>query len=170
MKDYLFDDFYEGFLQILLIAVPLSVGLFTQYALDNYQAVPLSLVLSIVSLIYSERNIYKKTEFSDNQRLKIELAISLLLLSVSLVTTLFEWHTAFVQQLDNQVKGYNIPIVLYSFSTLPYIFEALYVLIKKDLRVPSRQKTKNQKSSNKTDELEGQNPAFDFDLTCASKN
>lgn len=126
-----------------MLATPLAVGLFSNYILNNVQSIPLSLLLSIVGLIYSEIKIYIKKDFINNRRIKTELAVSLMLLAISLVVTIFWWNN---QNFQNSV--YDVPVILYVVSTTPYFIEMLYALIIKDLKINFKKNKSNDAGSN----------------------
>lgn len=142
MKDCLFKDFYEGFLQLLMLAVPITMGLVLQYAMKNIYTLPITMILGIISLIYSERNIYKNEDFAYNRRIKIEIVISLLFLAAALVITAGCWYLAYTKApqgnnnvvSSSRIHDYDLPIFLYVWGTLPYIVETIYAFIIKDLK------------------------------------
>ncbi len=104
MKDCLFKDFYEGFLQLLMLAVPIAMGLVLQYVMNNVNTLPITMVIGIIGLIYSERNIYKNEDFAYNRRIKIEIALSLFFLASALLITLVCWYLNYT----NQVSGTQV--------------------------------------------------------------
>ena len=137
MRNCLYKDFAEGLLQLLLLAIPLSLGLFSQIKWQQFQSVPLTLTLAIISLLYSEYNLYKDEQYKCNKRIKIELAISMIVLSVVLVWTLFGWRTS------NNIDKYTFQVVLYGISVLPFVIETFYSLIVNDLKFKFKKKSKN---------------------------
>lgn len=141
MKNCLFTDFADGLLRIIILAVPLGLGLYSQYR-DNALSLPLTLTLAIISLFYSEYNTYKDKRYIGNRRIKIELSISLLFLAVSLFWTVYGWHTASssTNGASQQASDYVVPIILYSVGTLPFFFETFFALIVNDLRIAPRKR------------------------------
>ena len=151
--DYLYSDFYEGFLKLLMVLVPIIIGWLYKYMSDDIQGFAISLVVSIVNQFYAARTSYKETSIK-NVRIKIENALILIVLAIAFIITLYI-------SLKNNVTNtsqFKWPVILFFISLCPTAFEIAYTFFCKDLRI--NMSFKNEKS----------NSAFFIDLKSANKN
>lgn len=155
---YLYSDCYEGILKLLMVLVPIAIGWFYKYLNNDFQGFVISFTISIVNQFYSARTSYKDASII-TKRIKIENMIIILLLAVAFVITLFKW----IPSMNNTtlgVQSFKIPVILFSISLLPNVFESFLTFFGKDLGISLHFKKKSNK--NKSTQR--------IDLTCANRN
>lgn len=136
-KVCLYDDFYEGFLHIIMMIVPFIVGILNEILAGNQNIIPISLSISIMCEMYSARNIYKDCKYYRVFRIKIEIVVVLITLAVSLCYTwlIFVCHENNITYNSSKLvfRDYSMPLMVYVGSIIPYLIETIYVLFANDL-------------------------------------
>ena len=143
---YLYRDFYDGIIHILIMGLPIIVGTMNELLSQENGIIPVSLTIAIAGQMYSVKEVWKDERFSNSIRIKIEMLVTLLLLSISLiytavVFTLFQVfdgvssseivEIACVADPNNQSfwGTYTVPAALYILSVIPYFVESFCVLM-----------------------------------------
>jgi len=133
MRRHLYSDFYEGFLHLLILIVPIIVSVLYEVLSDvneSLNVIPMSLLISVIGEIYSARNIYKDRTYFKNKRVKIEIILTLLLLAASLcyILVVFTLRKSIGETNLNEFWGnYTVPVFLYGMSIVPYLIETIIV-------------------------------------------
>ncbi len=155
MKKFLYSDFSEGYLHIMVLGLPFVVGLFGENLNVTDATMLITVIISIFGSVHSAREVYRSDEYKYNRRVKIEMIIVLLLLAVSLGVAV-----AFLCRLSFKY-GYLISMIVYSISLVPYLIECFYIA-KFDLRFGS--------PSGKNYTQVGKNEVLNFNVTAGNIN
>lgn len=155
---YLYGDFYEGVLKLLMVLVPIVIGWLYKYLNNDFQGFVLALVISIINQFYSARVSYKDLSLNV-KRIKIEIMLIIVLLAVSLVLTLYIWAPS-VNNGNLATNDFKLPVILFFISLSPSAFETFYTFFGKDLGLS---KSFKKKSKNGWDGRK-------INLTCSNKN
>ena len=142
---YLYSDFYDGVIHILIMCLPIILGTLNELLTNNMSVMPVSLTIAIVGEMYSVKDIWKDEIYSCSKRIKWEMFITMLLLTASLIYTAVIFTLSQVPEgiasveIKNTVVAdsnsnnfwntYTVPTILYGLSVLPYLWEVGSVLI-----------------------------------------
>lgn len=161
MRRYLYDDFYEGLLHILVLSLPIFVGILQPILIGDVDVIPISLLVAIASALYASRNLYKDHAYSDNRRVKILLILNMILLAVAIAFTIhgFQMRVVADANSNSDLPDYTIPVFIYFISEMPFLIEIVCVMLH-DLNFGFKIGKSNKRSGGD----------FDFDVTPAAIN
>lgn len=167
MRKFLYDDFYDAGIHIIILGLPIWIGALRLAVSGGLTAIPVTLIVSIAGAIYSAKNVYKNKLYAHNKRIKIEIIINFIMLAISLCYTIIVLQNHITDIIDpNSIwTNYTVPVVIYSMSVIPYFVEAICVLVND---ITSIDVDSNDVDSNGNCRRRN-NKSYNFNLTATSR-
>ena len=183
MKKFLYKDFCDGLLHIIILLLPLFLGSFNSELVSSYNvfySIPISLIVLVLNVIYEAIKIYRDIAYKYNTRIRIELIYVMIISGLDIFVVIYELakfseNLAQVSLQNNtqilsavNSADYTLPTAIYIFLLVPFVFEMFWVCIVQDLNISlPRIKRKSKIDEEESKALE---KPLDFDVTAGDIN